>query len=43
MSLLPPSATVKILEMKNICVQMVLNTVKTVTCHIYTFLTIGYY
>jgi len=36
MSLIPPYVTVKIPEMINICVQRVLNTVKTVKGHGYT-------
>jgi len=38
-----PSATVKILELMNICGQLVLNTVKTVKGYIYQVLTIGNY
>ena len=38
MSLLPPSATDKILEIINLCDQRVLNTVETVKYHIYIYI-----
>ena len=41
MSMLPPSATVKIIEMINICVQRVLNIVNSELSNIYVFRLFG--